>query len=173
MEEEWKDIANFEGLYQVSNLGRIKSLPKVGSGGHNGIILSQSKDKDGYLLVYLYANRKKVACKVHRLVAKAFVPNPNNFPQVNHKDEIKSNNCFTNLEWCTSSYNNSYGKGNINRANSKRVPILQLDMNDNIIREFNSAKEAEATLGFNSSNITNCCRGKYKSMYGYKWKYKQ
>lgn len=86
MEEEWKDIADFEGLYQVSNLGRAKSLPKVGSGGHNGIILSQSKDKDGYLLVYLYADRKKVACKVHRLVAKAFIPNPNNFPQVNHKD---------------------------------------------------------------------------------------
>ena len=128
MEEEWKDIANFEGLYQVSNLGRVKSLPKVGSGGHNGITLSQSKDKDGYLLVYLYANRKKVACKV---------------------------------------------QGNINRANSKRVPILQLDMNDNIVREFNSAKEAESTLGFNSSNITNCCKGKYKSMYGYKWKYKQ
>jgi hypothetical protein len=159
MEEEWKDIANFEGLYQVSNLGRVKSLPKVGSGGHNGITLSQSKDKDGYLLVYLYANRKKVACKVHRLVAKAFIPNPNNFPQVNHKDEVKDNN--------------SYGEGNINRANSKRVPILQLDMNDNIVREFNSAKEAESTLGFNSSNITNCCKGKYKSMYGYKWKYKQ
>ena len=120
MEEEWKDITNFEGLYQVSNLGRVKSLPKVGSGGHNGIILSQSKDKDGYLLVYLYANRKKVACKVHRLVAKAFIPNPNNFPQVNHKDEIKDNNCFTNLEWCSPSYNNSYGKGNINRANSKK-----------------------------------------------------
>lgn len=133
MEEGWKDIANFEGLYQVSNLGRVKSLPKVGSGGHNGITLSQSKDKDGYLLVYLYANRKKVACKVHRLVAKAFIPNPNNFPQVNHKDEVK----------------------------------------DNIVREFNSAKEAESTLGFNSSNITNCCKGKYKSMYGYKWKYKQ
>lgn len=134
MEEEWKDIANFEGLYQVSNLGRVKSLPKVGSGGHNGITLSQSKDK-------------------------AFIPNPNNFPQVNHKDEVKDNN--------------SYGEGNINRANSKRVPILQLDMNDNIVREFNSAKEAESTLGFNSSNITNCCKGKYKSMYGYKWKYKQ
>ena len=173
MEEEWKDIANFEGLYQVSNLGRVKSLPKVGSGGHNGVILSPSKDKDGYLLVYLYANRKRVACKVHRLVAKAFIPNPYSFPQVNHKDEVKDNNCFTNLEWCSSSYNNSYGKGSINRANSKRVPILQLDMNDNIIREFNSAKEVEFTLGFNSSNITNCCRGKYKSMYKYKWKYKQ
>ena len=173
MEEEWKDIANFEGLYQVSNLGRVKSLPKVGSGGHNGVILSPSKDKDGYLLVYLYANRKRVACKVHRLVAKAFIPNPDSFPQVNHKDEVKDNNCFTNLEWCSSSYNNSYGKGSINRANSKRVPILQLDMNDNIIREFNSAKEVEFTLGFNSSNITNCCRGKYKNMYRYKWKYKQ
>lgn len=173
MEEEWKDIANFEGLYQVSNLGRVKSLPKVGSGGHNGVILSPSKDKDGYLLVYLYASRKRVACKVHRLVAKAFIPNPYSFPQVNHKDEVKDNNCFTNLEWCSSSYNNSYGKGSINRANSKRVPILQLDMNDNIIREFNSAKEVESTLGFNSSNITNCCRGKYKSMYKYKWKYKQ
>lgn len=127
----------------------------------------------GYLLVYLYANRKKVACKVHRLVAKAFIPNPNNFPQVNHKDEIKDNNCFTNLEWCSPSYNNSYGKGNINRANSKRVPILQLDMGDNVIREWSSAREVESTLGFNNSNITNCCRGRYKSMYGYKWKYKQ
>lgn len=97
MEEEWKDIANFEGLYQVSNLGRVKSLPKVGSGGHNGITLSQSKDKDGYLLVYLYANRKKVACKVHRLVAKAFIPNPNNFPQVNHKDEVKAQQKRLNL----------------------------------------------------------------------------
>lgn len=172
MKEEWRDITGFEGLYQVSNLGRVRSLPKTGSGGHNGIILSQNKDKDGYLLVHLYINRKRISCKVHRLVAKAFIPNPNNLAQINHKDEIKDNNCFTNLEWCSSSYNNSYGKGKINRANSKKVPILQLDMDDNIIREWDSSKEIEHSLRFNHSNITNCCKGRYKSMYGYKWRYK-
>lgn len=172
MKEEWKDISNFEGLYQVSNLGRVRSLPKSGSGGHNGIILSQSNDKDGYLLVYLYANREKIACRVHRLAALSFLPNPNNLPQVNHKDGNKENNCFTNLEWCNSSYNNSYGIGSVNRANSKSIPILQLDMSGNIVREWESAKKVESALGFNHSNITNCCKGRYKSIYGYKWRYK-
>ena len=91
--------------------------------------------------VYLYANRKKVACKVHRLVAKAFIPNPDNFPQVNHKDEIKDNNCFTNLEWCSPSYNNSYGKGNINRANSKGIKVC-MDISGNI----NNDKERSARI---------------------------
>ena len=95
MEEEWKDVIGFEGLYQVSNLGRVKSMPKR---GHGEIILSPSKDKDGYLLVYLYSNRGKFACKVHRLVAKHFIPNIYNLPQVNHIDENKQNNIVTNLE---------------------------------------------------------------------------
>lgn len=170
MEEEWKDVTGFEGLYQVSNLGRVKSMPKR---GHGEIILSPSKDKDGYLLVYLYSNRRKFACKVHRLVAKHFIPNIYNLPQVNHIDENKQNNIVTNLEWCTSSYNNSYGIGCVNRVSSKSIPILQLSVDGAIIRGWKSAKEAETILGFNSSNIVNCCRGKYKSMYGFKWKYKE
>lgn len=98
MVEVWKDIEGYEGLYQVSNMGRVKSLIK-------GIILKQWTDKDGYRQVGLL----KKTFKVHRLVAKAFIENPDDLPLVNHKDENKANNNITNLEWCTNEYNLSYG----------------------------------------------------------------
>ena len=108
--EEWKDIKNYEGLYQISSLGRVKSLPKERNNGiNNEIILKQCTDKKGYKRVNLYKNKKSTRVLVHRLVAEAFLNNPNNYPLINHKDENPSNNKVENLEWCTYKYNNNYG----------------------------------------------------------------
>ena len=108
MNEEWRDIEGYEGLYQVSNLGRVKSLNCRGHKGCIGI-LTPRFDGKGYEMVALYKEGKARNTKVHRLVAQAFIPNPNNYPQVNHKDEDKTNNCVDNLEWCDTQYNNTYG----------------------------------------------------------------
>ena len=108
--EEWKDIKNYEGLYQISSLGRVKSLPKERNNGiNNEIILKQCTDKKGYKRVNLYKNKKSTRVLVHRLVAEAFLNNPNNYPLINHKDENPNNNKVENLEWCTYKYNNNYG----------------------------------------------------------------
>lgn len=111
MEEIWKDIEGYEGIYMVSNLGRIKSLPRScpGLNANKEIILKQSEDKNGYLLVGLHKNGKSKTVRVSRIVAKAFIPNPNEYPEVNHKDENHQNNRVDNLEWCTTQYNLTYG----------------------------------------------------------------
>ena len=103
MKELWKDIKNYEGIYQISNLGRVKSL-------HNNKerLLKLHRKPDGYIQVVLCKNYKIVSRLTHRLVAEAFIPNPDNLPEVNHKDEDKTNNCVDNLEWCNSSYNKNY-----------------------------------------------------------------
>lgn len=103
LEEEWKDIEGWEKLYQVSNKGRIKSLPKPYV--PYPTILAPLKEKKGYLYVKLCNANKQLSCKAHRLVAKAFIPNPDNLPQVNHKDLNKENNCVENLEWVTNQRN--------------------------------------------------------------------
>ena len=120
MKEIWKDVPNYEGLYQVSNLGNVKSLDKyVNSGIKNntsvkrkGQLLKQSLKKNGYLQVTLTHNNIRKYIGVHRLVAQTFIPNPNNLPVVNHKDENPLNNCVNNLEWCTQKYNCNYGTRN-------------------------------------------------------------
>ena len=115
MIEEWRPVVGYEGLYEVSNTGQIRSFDryvKYSNGRihlHKGKVLSPIKDKDGYLQVNLCYNGKIHQIKVHRIVAQAFIPNPNNLPQVNHKDEDKTNNSVDNLEWCTVKYNNNYG----------------------------------------------------------------
>lgn len=109
MEEIWKDIPNYEGLYQISNLGRVKSLPRKGTNTKKERILKFAKSNKNYLIAILTKHNKRNAKSVHRLVAEAFIPNPNNFPQVNHKDENRHNNCVDNLEWCTNRYNCNYG----------------------------------------------------------------
>lgn len=167
--EIWKDILGYEGLYQVSNFGRVKSL-KFGKER----ILKLTKDKDGYLIVNLYKNNKSKTFKVHRLVAEAFIPNPDNLPQVNHKDEDKSNNIVSNLEWCDVKYNQNYGtrnkrigKSNTNGKRSKTV--LQYTLDGKFVREWESYRECKRN-GFN--HVSECCRGKLKSCEGFIWLYK-
>lgn len=110
MEEIWKDVKGFEGLYQVSNLGRVRSLDRRKNNQFFcGKILSLAKDKDGYCLVTLNDGKRKKTGRVHRLVALAFIQNPDNLPEINHIDENKENNSADNLEWCSTKYNLTYG----------------------------------------------------------------
>lgn len=115
MIEEWRSIEGYEGLYEVSNTGQVRSLDRYVKTCyeayklHKGKILSPAKDKNGYLKVHLCYNGKHNIIRVHRLVAQAFLPNPDNLPEVNHKDEDKTNNNVDNLEWCDRKYNNNYG----------------------------------------------------------------
>lgn len=114
MKEIWKDVIGYEGLYQVSNIGNVKSLDRVVRYGRTlkGKEKTKFEEKDGYLVVALCKNGKAKHIKVHRLVATAFIENPFNLPEVNHKDENKKNNHFDNLEWCTTKHNINYGTRN-------------------------------------------------------------
>lgn len=167
MEEEiWKDIKGYEGLYQVSNLGNVRSM----NYNHTGQIklLKQVPDKNGYLRVTL--SPPKINKQVHRLVAEAFLPNPNNYPVVNHKDCNPANNNVNNIEYCTVAYNNSYADrlDKIAKANSKSVK--QMDLNGDIIKIWPSLAEAGRN-GFHFKNISQCCLGKRKTTGGYQWSY--
>lgn len=112
--ERWRKVRDYEDLYVVSSCGRVRSLDRImfNGGIWKGRIMSQSNDKDGYKQLKLCKEGIRKDFKVHRLVAKAFIPNPNNLPQVNHIDEVKSNNHADNLEWCTNEYNSNYGTRN-------------------------------------------------------------
>lgn len=168
MKEIWKDIEGYEG-YQVSNFGRVKNIV-------TDIILTPYDTGFGYLSVRL----KKKNLKVHRLVAKAFIPNPDNLPCVNHKSEIRSENYVDNLEWCDYQYNNNYGTLNKRKAETQTngkhsKPVRQLTLDNKLVKEWPSIAEVERTLGYNHSNIVSCCNGTYgyKTAYGYKWEYKK
>lgn len=118
--EIWKDIKGYEGLYQISNLGNVKSLPKyAGKSKRKERLITAHPDKDGYLRVHLCKNGIMSYKGVHKLIAEAFIPNINNYNQVNHKDENKTNNCIDNLEWCDCKYNINYGT-RTDRATYKR-----------------------------------------------------
>lgn len=189
MEEIWRDIVGYEGLYQVSNMGRVRSLDRIGKGrwGYmpkKGVMLSQTTDTSGYKIVNLWKDNIIKSPKVHRLVAQAFIPNPSNLPQVNHKDEVKTNNCVDNLEWCSVKYNNNYGtriervsnsmKGkHINRKDWSK-PILQFTKQGEFVAEYPSIREAVRQTGIIRQNISSCCNNKrnYKSAGGYVWKFK-
>lgn len=180
MNEIWKNIDGYEGLYQVSNLGRIKSIPHVissrGSFVSKEKICSLSKDRYGYVMKYLSKNGKKKYHSVHRLVAMAFLPNPGKLPFINHKNEVKSDNRVENLEWCNAKYNVNYGTCIKRRAkkqmnNHGAKPIVQMDLDLNEIRKFPSISEVRRVLGLNIRNVCNCCKGRQNTAYGYKWRY--
>ena len=168
MEEIWKDIAGFEGLYQVSNMGNVKSLERTvcdNRGYYRTVPERIRKPRNtgkGYLAVNLYKDGKAKNYKIHRLVAQAFLPNPYNLPEVNHIDEDKYNNCVENLEWCTSQYNIEY---------SKAKAIIGIDKVTGLIVEFPSTKEASRQTGINHGNICACCNGKRNSAGGFYWIY--
>lgn len=128
--------------------------------------------KDGYVIISLSKGGKKYKCYLHRLVAETFIPNPDNLPQVNHKDEDKTNNCVSNLEWITPKDNCNYGTRNERQGLGHSKPIEQYDLEGNFIKEWNSAAQVERDLGFNHSNISQCCLGRYNVAYNYKWKFK-
>ena len=177
MEEKeiWKDIEGYEGLYKVSNMGRVKSLNYRYTGKEG--ILKVVKLNNGYLQVQLCKDGKAKGYLVHRLVAQAFLFNPNNLPVINHKDENKQNNKVENLEWCSSSYNNSYndkGKkiGKKLRNNPKRSkPVIGIDKVTGLILEFPSTHEASRQTGINQGNIASCLISKRKSAGGLVWQY--
>ena len=124
MTEIWKDIKDYEGLYQVSNYGRVRSLDRYDNVGRSrkGSIMTVTDNGKGYRAISLSKNGARKTYKVHRLVAEAFIPNNDNLPQINHKDENRYNNHVDNLEWCSSKYNNNYGnhKKNVGKASKKR-----------------------------------------------------
>lgn len=176
--EIWKDIKGYEGLYQVSNFGRVKSVKRKCKSihGHRTVpekIYSISLDSYGYPIVSLHKDGKKKTRTVHRIVAEAFIENPLNLPQINHKDENKTNNCADNLEWCDNKYNLNYGTRNDRIKKTQQKPVLQLDMDGNFIKEWGGANEIARETGMAQSAITRCCNGKRNYAYGYKWKYKE
>ena len=160
-----KEIKNFEELYQVNELGQIWSIK-------NKKYLKQTLCKNGYLYVGLHKNKIRKNMLVHRIVAEAFLPNPNNLPEVNHKDENPQNNSVNNLEWCDSRYNKNYGTRTQKHKLLVSKPVLQYTLDGELVREWISATEAGRN-GFTQSLINNCCLGKAKTHKGFKWSYKK
>ena len=153
-----RDVVGYEGLYAVTSCGKVWSYK-------NKEFLKRRVNNDGYLRVALSKNGKVKQFLVHRLLAEAYIPNPDNLPQVNHKDECKTNNCLQNLEWCNAKYNANYGT----RNERYKKPILQFDLKGNFIREWPSATDVGKEV---KSHICHCLNGDRKTAIGYIWKYK-
>lgn len=172
MKEIWKNIKDFNN-YEINNYGviRIKKNKKM---------LKYQIDKDGYYKVNLWRKGKCKCFRVSRLVAQTFIHNPNNLPVVNHKDENKQNNCVDNLEWCTIAYNNAYGtkgkRGGEKQRNKLRYTksnrkVIQYDLKDNIVDTYKSIMTVAKKLNVDGTHITDVCKGRRKTAYGYKWRY--
>ena len=161
--EIWKDIEDYKGLYQVSNLGRVRSIKNKTKIKEPFIINS------GYSTVNLYKNNKNKKTLIHRLVAQAFILNPKKLPQVNHIDGNKLNNRQENLEWCSNS-DNMLHASKTGLLNSY-IKINQYDLNHNFIKQWNCIKEIERELNYNHSGIIACCKKRYKTSHNYIWEY--
>lgn len=166
MTEIWKDIKNFEGLYQVSNMGNVRSLRYRRMNTIRN--LKPRWCTNGYYSVSLRRDGKSYPPMIHRLVALAFLPNPHNYREVNHKDEDKKNNCVDNLEWCTSKYNACYGTRNIRASQKQSKPVKGINLKTGEIIFFKSMIEAKRK-GY--GHISECCYGLYKQTKGYKWEW--
>ena len=187
--EIWKPVVGYEGVYEVSSFGRIRSLDRITSyisrtqegkeytttHTHKGKLMKQHNNHFGYKVIALRKDGKYRTYMVHRLVADAFLFNPNNYPVVNHKDENKQNNCVDNLEWCTQQYNINYGSGNLRRINTRNQnksyhyqrEVGQYTLDGVLIKKYPSASDT----GYCRESIRDCCNGRQKTAYGYKWGY--
>lgn len=174
MKEIWKDIKGYEGYYQVSNFGKIKSLQFNNRTTHflkREKILKMSSNKAGYQQVALYKNKTKKIVLVHRLVMEAFMQNPNNLEMVNHKDENPKNNIVTNLEWCSRKYNSLYGNATKKMSEKHKKSIIQLTKEGKFVKKWNSAIDVYKELNISNSLISLCLTGKIKTAGGFKWIY--
>ena len=192
--EIWKSVVGYEGYYEISNLGNVLSLERVIEYEYktkSGTIIKRSVKKSkklkthicegGYYSTDFQVNGIKETVTIHRLIAEAFIPNPENKPTVNHKDGIKTNIAISNLEWATYGENNQHAVDNNLRQspwtgkfgidNPKSKPIIQYDKLNNKINEFVNAREAKRITGINYKHISECCLGKRKTTGGYIWKY--
>lgn len=181
MTEYWKDVVGYEGLYQVSNLGNVRSIDRWELSRskyrfRQGCLLKKYMNRYGYYVVNLYKNANGTPTPIHRIVAMAFLPNPFNLPCVNHKDENKTNNAVINLEWCTYKYNCNYGTG-IQRCAMARVngkmskKVLQYNTDGTLVKEWVSLSEVQRSLGYAKQNVSASCKGTNKTAYGYIWRY--
>lgn len=171
MSEIWKDIQGYDGKYQVSNTGKVRSFAKSYRNGE-GLILSPYIHKRGYYSVCLFDSAgKHKNHMIHRLVAVAFVPNPNGYNVVNHKDENKLNNNADNLEWCTSGYNLSYGTARLRQGITYGHPIEQMTVDGIVIAKYSSPETASKLLSIDASSIHKCCNGRRKYAGGYMWRF--
>lgn len=185
--EIWSPIMDFDG-YEVSNFGRVRSCERVITicrasctyrRKQGATILKPQIDKDGYLSVVLYKNDRNqgVHKRVSRLVATAFIPNPNNYSEVNHIDLNRRNNHSTNLEWCNNQYNVTYKdapmRSGLARRNNKKQsrPVIQYTSTNNFVNCYPSMMEAKRQTGINVSHICQCCIGNIPSAGGYMWRY--
>lgn len=178
--EIWKDIEGYNGRFQVSNLGRIKTFNYKNTGVEK--ILKPKKHSKGYLHIQLMSGELNKTFTIHRLVAEAFIPNPENLPCVNHKDENKTNNNVDNLEWCDRKYNNNYSmklhpERFVNKKSSdvyKRrldLRVNQFDLNGNLIKTWDNSRTIQNETGMSDWSISECCRNKRHTAYGYIWQY--
>lgn len=160
--ETFVKIEGFE-KYEVSNLGRVRNVK-------SGRILKPQLTKNGYLKHFLYKNNKQKHLLLHRIIATTFIDNPEGKPQVNHIDENKLNNDLSNLEWCTIRENAVHGTRTKRIAEKRSKKVVQLDLNDNVLNEFESMVQAEQETGVFASSIGACCNGKRKSAGRFKWR---
>lgn len=187
--EIWKDVFGYEGLYQISNFGNLKSMdkiainPRYGNQKLNGKTISTHKNKKtGYISCKIYKGSGAKTVKIHRLVAQSFIPNPYNKPQVNHKNGVKSDNNVKNLEWVTARENQIHAYkiglkrklmlGVMGYDNNCSKQVLQYSKDGKFIREFGSQLEANRETGVYNTNISSCCLGMAKTAGGYIWKFK-
>lgn len=166
MIEIWKSIKGYEGKYEISNLGRVKSLK------YNKIMVSAICG-GGYLGVTLYTKEKQKTVHIHKLVATHFIGNPMMYKCVNHKDENKFNNNASNLEWCDYRYNNNYGTFQERRAKKRLKKVNQYDLQGNYIKTFDGIVLATKETGISGKNISSCCTGRRHKAGGYAWKFKE
>lgn len=164
VEEIFVPIIGYEGLYEISNTGKVRSCKR-------NLLLKQNDDGRGYLFVNLCRDGKAKSTKVHRLVATHFLENPGGLRDVNHKDENKHNNLFSNLEWVSHQDNINHGTRNLRANNTKSKEVYQFTKDGELVAKFRNGYEAQEVTKIKESSISACCNGRRKTAGGFKWSF--